>query len=95
MSLRVSQYLERLRMNAIRRYVSGDIGCGYTPTPVGGRAHTLGGGLGVFSREAKNDHKGFYDLDSLTLLFQNAGLKLVDHRYYMAGMNQLAISQRV
>jgi SAM-dependent methyltransferase len=185
MSLRVSQYLERLRMNAIRWYVSGDIldiGCGYgsvvrtfsparenyvgiehnptvvqwlkkqfsddslltfdtdtdpipvtrdvdailmiavlehlahlerltavllellkpagkvvltTPTPVGGRVHTLGGGLGVFSREAKDDHKGFYGLDSLTLLFQSSGLKLVDHRHFMAGMNQLAIFQRV
>lgn len=183
MSLRVSQYLERLRMKAIRQYVSGDIldiGCGYgsvvrtfgparedymgiehnlkivhwlkkqypgysflfldtdidlipvsrkfdtilmiavlehlahperliavlpkllkpdgrivltTPTPIGGWVHTIGGGVGVFSHEAKDDHKAFYDLDSLTFLFQNAGLKLVNHRYFMAGMNQLGVFQ--
>ncbi len=184
MSLRVSQNLERLRMKAIQRYVSGnilDIGCGYgsvvrtfgparenyigidfnprivqwlkkqypdysfllldtdidlipvsrkfdtilmiavlehlahpkrliavlpellnldgrivltTPTPIGGWVHTIGGGLGLFSREARDDHKAFYDLDSLTLLFQNAGLRLVNHRYFMAGMNQLGVFQR-
>lgn len=65
-----------------------------TPTPIGGWVHTKGGGLGLFSREAKDDHKAFYDLDSLTLLFQNAGLKLVNHRYFMAGMNQLGVFQR-
>jgi len=50
--------------------------------------------LGLFSREARDDHKAFYDLDSLTLLFQNAGLRLVNHRYFMAGMNQLGVFQR-
>lgn len=65
-----------------------------TPTPFGGWVHTIGGGLGVFSREAKDDHKGFYDRGSLARLFQNAGLKLVEHHYFMAGMNQLSIFQR-
>jgi 2-polyprenyl-3-methyl-5-hydroxy-6-metoxy-1,4-benzoquinol methylase len=66
-----------------------------TPTPLGGWVHTIGGGLGVFSREAKEDHKGFYDHGSLACLFQDVGLKLVHHHYFMAGMNQLAIFQRV
>ena len=32
-----------------------------TPTTLGGWIHTLGGELGIFSREAKEDHKGFYN----------------------------------
>lgn len=183
MSLRVSQYLERLRMNAIRWQVIGDIldiGCGYgsvvrtfapprenylgiehnpmvvqwlnkqypdyaflvldtdtdplpaqrkfdtilliavlehldqpeqliaslpqllkpegkvvltTPTPLGGWVHAIGGGIGIFSREAKDDHKRFYDPAALVDLARPAGLKLVSHRYFMGGMNQVAVFQ--
>lgn len=184
MSLRVSQYLERLRMNAIRSYILGDvldIGCGYgsvvrtfspnpnnymgidhnptvvqwlkkqypgykflsldldsesiptqrkfdtilmiavlehlarperlvssltdllkstakvvltTPTPLGGRVHALGGGMGIFSREAKDDHKGFYSRGSLEELFLMANLKVTEYHLFMAGMNQVAVFQR-
>jgi len=184
MSLRVSQYLERLRMNAVRGYIFRDvldIGCGYgsvvrsflpkpenyvgvdhnpivvqwllkkypgyaflsldldnesipnqrkfdtvlmiavlehlaepdrlvsslpellkpagkvvltTPTPLGGKIHTLGGGLGIFSREAKDDHKGFYSRRSLEQLFLKVDLKLIEYHPFMAGMNQVAVFQR-
>lgn len=185
MSLRVSQFLERLRMDAIQKYISGDIldvGCGYgsvlksfspasenyvgidhnpaviqwlqkhypdyqfllqdadiesisvqrqfdtilmiavlehlqyperliatlpeflkpdgkivltTPAPVGGWVHNLGGQLGIFSREAKEDHKGFYDHDSLVRLFLKAGLTIIEYRSFMVGMNQVAIFKRI
>ena len=184
MSLRVSQYLERLRMHAVRAYIFGDlldIGCGYasvvrtfspnpenymgidhnpmvvqwlkkqypgykflsldldsesiptqrkfdtilmiavlehlarperlvsslpqllkpagkvvltTPTPLGGKVHSLGGGMGVFSREAKDDHKGFYGRVSLEQLFMEVELKLIEYRPFMAGLNQVAVFQR-
>lgn len=184
MSLRVSQYLERLRMNAVRGYILGDvldIGCGYgsvvrmfspkpenymgidhnptvvqwlnkqypgytflaldldsetissqrkfdtvlmiavlehlaqpkrlvssipellkpagkviltTPTPLGGKVHAIGGGMGIFSREAKDDHKGFYSRDSLEQLFLTVDLRLIEYHTFMAGMNQVAVFQR-
>lgn len=184
MSLRVSQTLERIRMNAVRGYIFGDlldIGCGYgsvvrtfapkpenytgvdhnpivvnwlqkqypgyaflsldldsqtiptqrkfdtvlmiavlehlaqpdrlvsslpdllnpagkvvltTPTPLGGRVHALGGGMGIFSREAKDDHKGFYSRGSLEELFLSADMKLINYHLFMAGMNQVAVFQR-
>lgn len=64
-----------------------------SPTPLGGWIHHLGGRLGIFSRSAADDHKGFYNRASLGRMVHSTNLVMTECHFFMAGMNQLVVFQ--
>jgi len=65
-----------------------------TPTPLGHRVHRLGAQLGLFYREAVEDHKSILDGAALKRLFQRAGLRVARYQQFELGCNQLIIGER-
>lgn len=65
-----------------------------TPHPGARRLHAFGARLGLFSRDADDEHEVFFDRVGLASLARGAGMKLVDYRRFQLGMNQLAILVR-
>jgi ubiquinone/menaquinone biosynthesis C-methylase UbiE len=65
-----------------------------TPTPLGHRVHRLGAQLGLFYREAVEDHKSILDGATLRQLFQRAGLRVAHYRQFELGCNQLIVGER-
>jgi SAM-dependent methyltransferase len=62
-----------------------------TPHPSARKLHAFGARLGLFSRDADDEHEAFFNRAGLAGLARGAGLKLVDYRRFQLGMNQLAI----
>ena len=65
-----------------------------TPHPRAQRLHTLGAKIGLFSRDADEEHEAFLDRASLAQLAWQAGLSLQSYRRFQLGMNQLAVFSR-
>jgi 2-polyprenyl-3-methyl-5-hydroxy-6-metoxy-1,4-benzoquinol methylase len=64
-----------------------------TPTPLGHRVHRLGAQLGLFYREAAEDHKCVLDGAALKQLFQAAGLRVARYQQFEFGCNQLIVGE--
>ncbi|HYN87944.1 MAG TPA: class I SAM-dependent methyltransferase [Ardenticatenaceae bacterium] len=62
-----------------------------TPTPFGHRVHRIGARLGLFYREAADDHKSILDASTLGSLFHAAGLHVVAYKQFELGCNQLIV----
>lgn len=62
-----------------------------TPHPRARRLHGLGARLGLFSRDADEEHEQFLDRDALAALALSAGLTLGHYRGFLFGLNQLAV----
>jgi len=65
-----------------------------TPTPLGHRVHRLGAQLGLFYREAVEEHKSILDGAMLKRLFQAAGLRVAHYQQFEFGCNQLIVGER-
>jgi 2-polyprenyl-3-methyl-5-hydroxy-6-metoxy-1,4-benzoquinol methylase len=62
-----------------------------TPRPSLRWAHELGARLGLFSREAADEHKAFIDPPAMRSLAATAGLRVQDARSFLWGCNQLFV----
>lgn len=62
-----------------------------TPHPRFVWLHTIGANLGVFSREAADEHDQVLDKRQLTELGKEAGLSIACYRRFLAGCNQLCV----
>jgi len=66
-----------------------------TPTPFGNDiVHRWGAGLGLFSKEAADDHVVIYNRRRLEKLARDFGLRLHTYRRFQWGCNQLAVLER-
>jgi len=65
-----------------------------TPSPVGGRVHTVMAFLGLLSRQAAEEHKGFYDFASIKNLIHPFGFILECYLPFQFRMNQLFIVKK-
>ena len=62
-----------------------------TPHPLGRRVHDLGGRIGVFSREAAEEHHDFLDRGRMAAVAGRAGFRLARSRPFLLGANQLFV----
>lgn len=62
-----------------------------TPNPWFEWMHHIGAYLGLFSRHARDEHKGLLGRKALLEKARQAGLTLVDFHYFLGGANQLAV----
>lgn len=65
-----------------------------TPHPRLRRAHEFGARVGLFSREAAEEHTALLDEPSLRDLHGAAGLRVVVYRRFLGGANQLLVATR-
>lgn len=63
-----------------------------TPSPFGHRIHAWGARVGLFSREAADDHKTIFTLASLRTSLNSSGLVVLHQRLFLSGGNQLCVS---
>ncbi len=64
-----------------------------TPHPSYEWAHTFGARLGIFSREASEEHEQLIDQTAMQAIAQQAGLKVVEFRRFLFGVNQIFVLQ--
>lgn len=62
-----------------------------TPHPTFEIAHTLGARLGIFSREAHDEHEDLLDEAALRQVSGAAGLRVISYDRFLAGANQLVV----
>lgn len=62
-----------------------------TPHPAWRRVHDLGAAVGLFSREAAEEHHALLDEPILSELAADAGLDLIHSRRFLLGANQLFV----
>ena len=65
-----------------------------TPTPWGHRIHRLGSHLGLFSREAAEEHCAIYDRPSLLAMFSRAGYEVLHYATFEARTNQICVATK-
>lgn len=56
--------------------------------------HSLGASLGLFSKEAREEHTTFFDLESMRSVASEAGLSITVYRRFLLGANQLFVAVR-
>lgn len=61
-----------------------------TPAPQGRKIHDFGARIGIFSRDAAEEHETFLDRPSLIRFSRDAGLNLLSYQPFMFGFNQVA-----
>ena len=57
-------------------------------------AHDAGSRLGLFSREAADEHEEMFDRELLSAIAEESGLRVVHYRRFLGGANQLFLLQR-
>lgn len=62
-----------------------------TPHPRLEFAHTAGALVGLFSREAHDEHEALLDGEAIMALVADAGLRVEVYRQFLAGANQLVV----
>lgn len=62
-----------------------------SPNPFIGWIHDIGACLGLFSKQANEEHVGLLGRTSLNLAGNGAGLKLVAYSRFLFGANQIAV----
>jgi SAM-dependent methyltransferase len=65
-----------------------------TPTPAGDFLHKVGAGLGLFAREADEDHEIIYNRVMLIALLEENNFILRKYQRFMLGGNQLVVADR-
>ena len=55
--------------------------------------HDLGSWLGLFSREAADEHEEMFDRASLSIIAKESGLRVIHYRRFLGGANQLFLLQ--
>ncbi len=65
-----------------------------TPHPLYGGLHRAGAGIGLFSREAHDEHQTLLDHRQLSQLGMACGLELLRYRRFLCGANQLVVFRR-
>ncbi|MFI5181891.1 MAG: class I SAM-dependent methyltransferase [Thermoanaerobaculia bacterium] len=65
-----------------------------TPSPSGRVPLRLGAALGLLSRHAADEHEAFLSRADLEAAGTAAGLRLVHHRYFLLGLNQVVVFSR-
>ena len=67
-----------------------------TPTPFGNDiVHRLGVSLGLFSREAADDHIVIYNKRRFEILSQALGLNIIRYKKFQMGCNQLVVLKKI
>lgn len=66
-----------------------------TPHPIGRKVHEIGAALGLFSKEAAEEHEKFLDKRDIESLSFVAGLKLIKYKRFLFGFNQLFVIKNV
>jgi SAM-dependent methyltransferase len=66
-----------------------------TPHPAFGWAHALGARLGIFSREAADEHETLINSARMREIAHRAGFELAGQRRFLGGANQLFILRQV
>lgn len=61
-----------------------------TPAPYGRRLHDWGAKIGLFSKEAAEEHEAFLDKQVLSEIASQANLGLITYKRFLFGFNQLA-----
>ncbi len=72
---------------------AGSIVC-TTPHPLGKHVHKVGAGLGIFSRDASEEHEDLLGRASLAKAAALSGLSLATYSRFLVGLNQLAVFVR-
>ena len=63
-----------------------------SPTPIGNDVvHASGSKLGLFAKDATDDHVIVFNRRRLAILADEVGLRLDEHRYFQVRCNQLAL----
>ncbi len=62
-----------------------------TPTPVGHKVHDFGSRLGLFYREAADDHKSIWNKQQIDSICKHTSLKQSIHQTFQFGCNQLSV----
>lgn len=65
-----------------------------TPHPAAGWIHDVGARMGLFSRDASEEHHELLDEKRLSSVGEQAGLKISAYHRFLWGANQLAIFER-
>ena len=66
-----------------------------TPTPFGNDVvHRLGARVGLFHQGAVDDHIAIFNRQRLRVLADEVGLRLVEHRRFQLGCNQVAVLEK-
>ncbi len=64
-----------------------------TPTPFGNQIHHLGSRVGLFSKEAAEDHKFIFDQRSLETLLTRCGFQVIQYKRFLFHQNQLCVAK--
>lgn len=62
-----------------------------TPHPAARRIHEFGARLGIFSREASEEHQDLLGCDDLQRIAAVSGLRMIEYRRFLLGYNQIAV----
>ena len=62
-----------------------------TPHPSFRFIHDLGAKIGIFSREASEEHKELIDRNAMVRIAHEGGVRLIEYRRFLMGCNQIAI----
>jgi 2-polyprenyl-3-methyl-5-hydroxy-6-metoxy-1,4-benzoquinol methylase len=65
-----------------------------TPEPRFEWLHAAGAAIGLFSRDAAEEHETLLDREALERLGRNAGLSVISYRHFMFGVNQLCVLEK-
>ena len=64
-----------------------------TPTLLEGNLYAIGARIGLFYKEAADQHEGFYYRDQISTLFSKYDLEITDFEKFLSGGNQLVVCQ--
>jgi 2-polyprenyl-3-methyl-5-hydroxy-6-metoxy-1,4-benzoquinol methylase len=79
-------------LSALKRVLAeGSIFVLTTPHPHWRAIHDFGARVGIFSKEASQEHKTFLDRDRISMLREALGLKLLRSEVFLLGANQLFV----
>lgn len=65
-----------------------------TPHPAFRKVHDMGAAIGIFSRDASEEHESFLDHKDMDRYSRAVGLKLAQQKRFLFGANQLFIVQK-
>jgi 2-polyprenyl-3-methyl-5-hydroxy-6-metoxy-1,4-benzoquinol methylase len=65
-----------------------------TPAPYGRRVHDMGAIIGVFSKEAAEEHESFLGKSDLIRIAGECGLSVMTFERFLFGFNQLIVMQK-
>jgi 2-polyprenyl-3-methyl-5-hydroxy-6-metoxy-1,4-benzoquinol methylase len=65
-----------------------------TPHPASNNIHRFGSKIGLFSREAEEQHQKLYDYRDLNRLCLEAGLKVIKYQKFLLNLNQIFLIKK-